>query len=50
MIYLHKIHKNYFILYREDLDLNKNIDVYKISNINPLIEKQNNIYSIIDLC
>jgi len=28
----------------------KNINVYKISNTNPLIEKNNNTYSIVDLC
>jgi hypothetical protein len=28
----------------------KNMIVYKISNTNPLTEKYNNIYSILDLC
>ena len=32
----------------EDLKWDKNIYVYKISNINPLIEKNNNMYSIMD--
>ena len=34
----------------EDLKWDKNIYVYKISNINPLIENINNTYSSIDLC
>jgi len=34
----------------EDLKWYKNMYVYKISNINPLIEKHNNKYSIVDLC
>lgn len=34
----------------EYLTWNKNIYVYKMSNINPLMEKHNSIYSIIDLC